>query len=241
MMSTGAPVACLREDTKIMTVPSDSGSHAAAPRRGGGLTWLWVLLALLIFALLAWWLLGGVGDDEDVEASPPAAVEETEEPLDDAAEEVEEPLDDATAEETEEPLDEETSTSDETEETAPVATVGAILVGDVDLLAEDVDPTTLVGESVEADGVMVQAVVADEAFFVGPDPERTVLVRLADFAGEGEQESPMDVDEGETVSFTGSVEEVDEALLSELQIVDDAPEVSPGDVYIQVDELSPSN
>ena len=88
-----------------------------------------------------------------------------------------------------------------------MATAGVILVGDVDLLAEDVDPTTLVGEQAEADGVMVQAV---------------------------------DVDEGATVSFTGSVEEVDQALLSELQLVDDA-EVATGDVYIQVEELSLSN
>ena len=218
-----------------MATPTDSGSHAAGPPQKKSLTWLWVLLAVLVLALLAWWLLDD--DEEAVDASPVVAeeTEEIEEPL---AEETEEPVD----EEPVEPVDEEPVDEEDTEVSPPVATAGAILVGDVDLLAADVDPTTLIGETVVAEEAMVQAVVADEAFLAGPDPERTVLVRLADFVGEGEQESPFNVQAGEMVGFTGTVEQITEELLSSLSMVDEeALQGNIGDVYIQVVEFVPAN
>lgn len=216
-----------------MTTPDVHGSHAVGPEKKKGLAWLWILLAVLVLALLAWWLLND--DEEDVEASPTVVAEETEEPM---VDETEEPM----VDETEEPLDTETPDSEETGDSPATATLGLVLVGEVDLLAEDVDTTTLLGETVNADSVTVQALVADEAFLAGPDPERTVLVRLANFAGGGEPESPMDINEGDVVSFTGTVEAVDDAVLADLQLVDeDALAGSAGDVYVQIDELSMSN
>lgn len=205
-----------------MSIPPDTGSHAAEQRRGG-LSWLWILLAVILAAIAAWWLFGVLADDEDPEAAPTAA-EEVEEPVDS------EPTltDETTPEGT--PADDDTAAP--TGETAPPD--ARVVVGDVDLFTADVDLASLVGESVEAEGAEVQAVVADEAFFVGPEPDRTVLVRLPEFAGG--QESPFDVQEGDEVSFTGTLEEVDEALLSELQL-DDPPQVETGDVYVQVEEL----
>lgn len=98
------------------------------------------------------------------------------------------------------------------------------------------DLAALVGEPVKADTVTVIAVPADEAFFVGPDPSQAMLVRLPEFAGESE--SPFNVQEGEQVSFSGTLEQVDEALLSELQLPAGAPELQAGDFYIQAEETS---
>ena len=121
------------------------------------------------------------------------------------------------------------------------AAAAVVLVGDTDLFdaAEDgVDPATLVGESVEGNSATVQAVVADEAFFVGPeDGGETILVYLPRFAGE--QESPFDVEPGDKVSFTGTIKEVDEELLSKMQL-DDAPEMNVGDLYVEADQISPT-
>lgn len=212
-----------------MTTPPDTGSHAVDVPKKRSLAWLWILLGVLLLALLAWWLLDDDGDDMD--ASPTVVTEQTEEPT---VDETEEPL----AEETEEPQAGETTEPEPTGDGSAAATVGLVMVGETDLLAEDADPLTLVGESVEAQDVVVQALVADEAFLVGPSPERTVLVRIVPFAGANEPESPVDVSEGDTVSFTGTVAEWDEAVRADMQLVDEeALAGNAGQVYVQINEL----
>ncbi|OMQ14778.1 hypothetical protein A7K94_0214185 [Modestobacter sp. VKM Ac-2676] len=183
--------------------------------------WPWILLAALIAALLIWWLVAEFTGDEDVDPSAGTAVTET-----------------TVATETEA-----TATATATATPSPDAAdgpgLGVVLIGDLDALAPDVDLSESVGEPVEANSVQVQAVVADEAFFVGPEPGQTIMVRLQPFGGAGDEESPFQVQEGETVSFSGTLEEIDEEFLSSLQLYMPADELETGDYYVQASEITP--
>lgn len=214
--------------------PQDTGAHAANEKKGGGLLWLWLLLGAIALALIVWLIAELVDDegDELEEALPVATEEVTEEVTSEVT--VEAPP--ATVEETT------TSTSTATETTTvppAVPVLGAVLVGDVDVLtAAPEDLSALVGQPVTAESVQVVELVADEAFYVGPEAGSTVLVRLEEFAGDDAPESPFEVEEGGTVSFTGTLEEIDEALLSSLTLYDPAEELELGDYYVQADEIS---
>ncbi|MCZ2821261.1 hypothetical protein O2V63_13030 [Modestobacter sp. VKM Ac-2977] len=201
-----------------MTEPSTSGATVAAAKKRP--IWPWLLLAALIAALLLWWLIAeftGDDDDLDVDAGAGAVVEET-----------------TTETETEITGTETVSPS------APVSEIGlgAVLIGDLDVLDDSVDLSASVGEPVEANTVEVQAVVADEAFFVGPEAGQTIMVRLQPFGGTDDQESPFQVQEGDTVSFSGTLEEITDEFLSELQLYTPAEELETGDYYVQASEVT---
>jgi hypothetical protein len=216
-----------------MAAPRDTGAHAATEKRGGGLLWLWLLLGALVLGLVIWAIAAALDDDDDdVDAGLPVVTDEVEEPEEtEATEDAEET---ATTEATEDA--EETATTEPAEPSS--ADVGVILVGDVDILADETDLAALVGQPVEANTVEVRELVADEAFFVGPEVGQTVMVRLPAFAGEDEPESPFSVEQGDTVSFTGTLQEIDDALLSELQLYNPAEELETGQVYVQVEDIS---
>ncbi|MCZ2815280.1 hypothetical protein [Modestobacter sp. VKM Ac-2984] len=201
-----------------MTDPRTSGATVAAAKKRP--IWPWLLLAALIAALALWWLIAeftGDDDDLDVGADTGAVVEET-----------------TTVTETEV-----TGTETETPAATPDIGLGAVLIGDLDALAPDVDLSASVGEPVEANSVEVQAVVADEAFFVGPEAGQTIMVRLEPFGGTGDEESPFEVQEGDTVSFSGTLEEIDEEFLSSLQLYTPAEDLETGDYYVQASEITP--
>lgn len=224
-----------------MATPQNTGSHAVTEKRGGGLLWLWLLLGAVVLGLVVWAIAAALDDDDDeLETGLPVVTEEVDEP--DATDSTEEDPTDSTEETEETEAAEETETTEETTttEAAPVdpAGVGVVLVGDVDIVTSDTDLTTLVGQPVEANTVEVRELVADEAFFVGPEVGQTVMVRLPAFAGEENPESPFSIEEGDTVSFTGTLQEIDEALLSELQLYNPAEELETGEVYVQVEEIS---
>ncbi|MGY2083600.1 hypothetical protein [Blastococcus sp. SYSU DS0539] len=120
----------------------------------------------------------------------------------------------------------------------PAAPPGAVLVGDLDALAPDVDLSGHVGEPVEGDAVEVREVVADEAFYVGPEAGRTILVRLQTVAAADATGSPFEVEAGDTVSFTGTLEQVDDRLLSELRLHDAAAQREAGDFYVRVEDIT---
>ena len=80
--------------------------------------------------------------------------------------------------------------------------------------------------------------MADEAFYVGPEAGQTILVRLQNFAGQDDAESPVQVEAGDTVSFTGALQEVDEEFLAELQLYQASDELETGDFYIQAEDLT---
>lgn len=207
-----------------MTKPRPTGT-GATPVAGGSRRplWPWLLLAAIIAALLLWWLIESLDDDgDDVDAGATTAVTETT----DAAE------------------DDLTETETETEDAAPtspttvtVVPVGFVYVGDVDVLDPALDPADLVGETVEGNTVDVVQLVADEAFYVG-QPGQTIMVRLENFAGEGAPESPFEVEVGDQVSFTGTLQEIDQELLDSLQLFEGVEEVELGDYYVQADDVT---
>lgn len=215
--------------------PQETGAHAANEKKGGGLLWLWLLLGAIALALIVWLIAELVDDGDELEETLPVATEEVTE---DATEEATVAAPPATVEETT------TSTSTATETTtvpppAPAPAPGVVLVGDVDVLtAAPEDLSALVGQQVTAESVQVVEVVADEAFYVGPEVGSTVLVRLEEFAGDDAPESPFQVEEGDTVSLTGTLEQLDEALVSSLTLYDPAEELELGEYYVQVDEIS---
>lgn len=208
-----------------MTTPRPTGT-GATPVTGGPAKrtlWPWLLLAAIIAGLLIWWLIESLDDDgEDVDADVTTSVTETTAPDDD-------PVADDT-------------TEDATAPTSPaspvVVPVGGVLVAEVDALDPDAELTGLVGEQVEGNTVDVVQLVADEAFYVGPEPGRTIMVRLEEFAGEDDPESPFEVEVGDQVSFTGTLQEIDEEFLNELQLFEGVEQLETGDFYVQADEVT---
>lgn len=115
---------------------------------------------------------------------------------------------------------------------------GPVDVTEVPALVDRLPVAQLVDRTVQAQSVLVQEVVADEAFYVGPSAERAVLVRLPQFAGAGAAaESPFDVAQGDRVSFTGTLAEVTDGFLAQLRRYDPSETLEPGEVYVQAREL----
>ncbi|WP_432483427.1 hypothetical protein [Kineococcus esterisolvens] len=216
-----------------MSAPHETGSHAAE-EESGSRKWLWLLLAAIAAALILWAILALTGDDEDdVDAvDPQTTASAPVTPTDDESTPSATPSTSATA------GGDPTATATATSDPAATAVAGAVLVGGTDVLTSGTDLTTLVGQQVQATEVEVTEVVADEAFHVGPQAGQTVLVRLPQFAGADAAESPFTVEQGDVVSFTGSLAEVDDALLSELRNYNPAPDLQVGSVYVQAEEIS---
>lgn len=204
-----------------MTDPRTSGATKAAEKKRP--MWPWLLLAALLVALLAWWLIAEFTGDDDVDAGA------------DTGAVVEETTDTETDTETETDV---TGSATETAPAVPEIALGAVLIGDLDVLDPNVDLSAGVGEPVQANTVEVQAVVADEAFLVGPEADRTIMVRLQPFGGTDDPESPFEVQEGDTVSFGGTLEQIDEEFLADLQLYDPTTEFETGDFYVQASEIT---
>jgi hypothetical protein len=156
-------------------------------------------------------LLTGCGEEAADDA--PVAEEGTEVLEDDAAD-----ADDTAgaAESTDDPT--------ATDTAAPMAgEPGTLIAGDVDLLAAAAAPDAaaqfeqLVDQQVTATEVPVVEVVTDEGFLVG-SPDAPVFVRLVS-AGE----SPIDVDPGDTVTFTGTVAPIPPGYVEQARLT---PEVA---------------
>jgi hypothetical protein len=206
-----------------MTTPRTTGATAAGAGEKRTL-WPWLLLAALIAGLLLWWLIASLDDDgDDLDTDATTAVTET-------TEAVEDDLDPTETEATEDAAPTSPTTVD-------VVPVGFVYVGDVDVLDPAADVGALAGEQVEANTVDVVQLVADEAFYVG-EPGRTIMVRLENFAGEGAPESPFEVEVGDQISFTGTLREIDDAFLSELQLFEGVEQVELGDYYVQADDIT---
>ncbi|SDY10832.1 hypothetical protein SAMN05661080_02337 [Modestobacter sp. DSM 44400] len=204
-----------------MTEPRTTGATVAATKKRP--LWPWLLLAALIAALVLWWIIAEFTGDEDPNLDPGAetAIEETTGATEDV---------------------EGADSTDAAATTSPavptMAGLGVIMVGDLDVLTPNVDLTTSVGEPVEANTVQVQAVVADEAFFVGPEAGQTIMVRLQPFAGSDDPESPFEVETGDRVSFTGTLQQIDEEFLADLQLYDPAQQLEAGDSYVQATDIT---
>ncbi len=202
-----------------MTDPRLSGATAATGESKKRPIWLWILLGLVILGLLIWWLVAALTDDDDGDVST------------DASSSVEQTTETETSTATATPTD------TAAPETTPTAGEGVLLVGDVDAFAPGTDLSLTIGDPAVANSVQIAAVVADEAFFVGPGPGQTVLVRLQPFGGADDPESPGTYEVGDTVSFSGTVREIDQTFLDELKLFTPSAELQTGDVYVQVDEI----
>ncbi|MDT0274761.1 hypothetical protein [Blastococcus goldschmidtiae] len=193
-----------------MTAPRTTGATAAGEHDKRTL-WPWLLLATLLAGLLVWWLVAAMdGDGDDVDPGASTAIEETSDPAGDDAE----------------------STAD-----AATPVGGTFLVDGRGLFDPSTDLAASVGRTVEADTVFVVAVVADDAFLAGRDASQNILVRLTGSAGGGGL--PSDLRAGEQISFSGTLAQVDQALLSELALFAEAPDIQPGDYYVRAEEISP--
>lgn len=240
------------------------GSVEVAERRRGGLTWLWVLLGVLLLGLVAWLVFGALaGDDEEQDALGAGEQTVIEEPVDPAA--AADATQAPDAERVSDPADTATGTGAEAasasggaaraagegDASAPAddaqasaaggegsGSTGPVDVTEVPALVDRLPVAQLVDRTVRAQSVLVQEVVADEAFYVGPSAERAVLVRLPQFAGAGAAaESPFDVAQGDRVSFTGTLAEVTDGFLAQLRRYDPSETLEPGEVYVQAREL----
>ena len=194
--------------------------------------WLPWLIGLVLLALLGLVLLFLFDDDEAEDTADVAVPSVTQD-----------------AEVTDEPVDEPTEPVEPTDAPAPDGAgavvvdvgdvpAGAAQAGEIDVFADQVSGAEIVGETITANQVLVQELVADEAFYVGPEVGNTILVRLAEFGGEGEPESPFTVEAGDMVNFTGQAQEIDDAFLAELQLYDGADQLELGDYYVQVDQIT---
>lgn len=188
--------------------------------------WLAWLLGLLLLALLAFALLFLFDDDDDDEGDDVATAPVTQDAeVTDEADVADEPGEDA----------------DPVVVDVGDVPAGSARAGEVDVFADQVTGPEVVGQTITANQVRVQELVADEAFYVGPEVGNTILVRLANFAGEAAPESPFSVEAGDDVNFTGQLQEVDDAFLAELELFDGADGLELGDFYVQVDQITSVN
>jgi len=207
------------------TEPRPRGATAAEEKKKRPI-WPWLLLAALIAALLLWWLIAALTGDDDNDAGAGAATGSSIEQTTGATEP------DATATATA------TATTTATAAAPAPGGPGTVVVGDQDALAPGAELSGSAGEPVTGTEVTVASVVADEAFYVGPEAGQTILVRLQQFGGTDAPESPFQVEAGDTVSFSGTLEQVDQDFLDDLQLYDPSTQYSLGDFYVQAGETT---
>jgi len=219
-----------------MTEPRTTGATAAAEKKRP--VWPWLLLAALIAAALLWWLIAALTGDDDDDADAGAATTTSIEETTVATETEITGTTTATATPTAAATATATATAPSGPATVPGGPGTVVVGGDVDALAPGAQLSGDAGEPVTGTAVAVAAVVADEAFYVGPEAGRTVLVRLQEFGGTDSPESPFQVETGDTVSFTGTLRQVDDAFLADLQLYDPSTQFQVGDFYVQADEIT---
>ena len=75
------------------------------------------------------------------------------------------------------------------------------------IIVAEPNRTSLIGRRVRLTGVQVQSVVGDRTFYVGPSESQRILVLLdEEKTPDSKIEGKVDVDPGQTVSFTGVIE-----------------------------------
>jgi hypothetical protein len=148
--------------------------------------WVWLLIVLLVLA--GAWLLFGLLNDDDSDvavADEGSSVTET---------------DTATGEEDE---NEDAATGDGAgpTQTGPITDLTAVFGA--------ADAASLVGRQVQLDEpVLVQSVVGDATFWVGPSQDQQVFVFLEENADAAGPEGLVDVNEGQRVLITGTAEQL---------------------------------
>jgi len=167
--------------------------------------WLWPLLALLLLGLLFFFLRphGGSNNTAQTPVTAPAATPA--------------PAVAAATPDTTTPATSGTDTSgkdikvhsgtDVATAKAGQASVPGEPLSDVAVYASTADPTTLIGRKAKLTNVLVQKVVTDRAFFVGPTAQQQMLVLLdkgMDAGASGDKK--VKITAGQPVSLIGVVE-----------------------------------
>ena len=150
--------------------------------------WVWLLVALALLAG-AWLLFGLLDDDDDVDVDvtgdAPSATATTGEEAEDTAE-----LDSPSPSPTPSPTP-----------AGPITDLATVLGA--------ADPAGLAGRAVDLEQpVLVQSVVGDATFWVGPGQDQQVFVFLEENAAPAGAEGLVDVNQGQRVLVTGTVEKL---------------------------------
>lgn len=88
------------------------------------------------------------------------------------------------------------------------ATTDPKLVTDLLIIVDTDDPDSLVGRRVKLESVAVQSVVGDKTFWVGPSKDQQLFVFLEEKVDPAGAEGQVDVNEGQQVTITGTVEKL---------------------------------
>jgi hypothetical protein len=186
-----------RDSTTSAAPATARGAHSVGGRRHG-LGWLpWALLGLLaLLALGIWGLIAALGDDDDDEAT--GAVQSEAE---------------ATAAPAADPAPPAAGAPAPTTTVAGAAGAGA--AGGASLTANGQDVLGLAGDPAVLAGLAggavtgrapVESVVSDEGFWVGNSPEQRVFVFITEAARGTQGESPFQVQPGQIVEITGTMQ-----------------------------------
>jgi hypothetical protein len=127
-----------------------------------------------------------------------------------------------------------------TEETSTGADAGALTAGSTNLLslaASGDDLSQYEGESVTDEGVVVESVVGDEAIWVGNSPTERLFVFL-----DLQDESGPDINAGDRVDLSGTLEGVPSGFADELGVTADegADQLEEQGSYIKVRQVQAS-
>ena len=91
----------------------------------------------------------------------------------------------------------------------PVEDIEIVPITDIVVIATAVDVADMVGKEVDLDGLVVQNVMGDVAFTVGPDPQSQVLVILDQVpTPDTPMEGEVDVDTTDLIDLTGVIREM---------------------------------
>ena len=199
---------------------AEGGAQVYHEKKGGIPWWAWLLLALLLLALLLAFL-GRHGSRQAAQPAPaPVAAP--------AAAPVATPAPAATADNSAAGT---TTTpgqdikihkgADITTAKPAQASVPGVPLSDVVTFATAADPLSLVGRKAKLTNVVVQKVLSDRAFFVGPSAQQQMLVLLDKGMDAGASgASKVTITTGQPVSLVGVVEKMptQEAISQQYQI-----------------------
>lgn len=191
-------------------------------RKGGGWLW-WLLLGLGLLALIIFLVLrnaGDEGDDDGIDVTDEQSQGEDEEGdvgsgLDDTGDELTEDVDAVADADVDADAD---GSGDAAAGGAAAggAAAGAAAGGGTAGNVTAADGTTLVpvpasglaayaDQAVEARSVMVQSVVADEGFWIGPSETDRLYVEFATQDDTAAEEGGVQIEEGQTLTFDGTL------------------------------------
>ncbi len=198
---------------------AEGGAQVYREKKGGIPWWAWLLLALLLLALL----LAFLGRHGSQQAAQPAPVTSAA-PVPVAA-----PAPAATADTSTTPGAASATGQDiKVHKGTDIATakpaeasVPGVPLSDVVAIATAADPLSLAGHRAKLTNVMVQKVLSDRAFFVGPSAQQQILVLLDKGMNAGASgASKVTIATGQPVSLIGIIEKLptQEAISQQYQI-----------------------